>query len=448
MKTMKRGIAQITDATVAYGVVAAIIVILLIPLSSWAQEMYRMYRAGEQANQVQRAVNRYIADQQSTIAANSSASTAYTLTVPMLITAGYLPQGYSPTNAFASTYRTLIYQPAASKFHTMTFMTGGTVLNLSQARTLAGFIGAAGGYIENGVAKGAQGGWLENLSAFGGFNPGDGTVVIAGFYNNGAVVNDYLYRHSVAGHPELNTMGTALNMGNNDINNANNVNTQTVNASGDVNAARLTATQSIQSNGWINANGNLTSQSNIWAAGDSNANGSMRANGNVSAGNDVHADGNLTTNNSVYANGNITANNDVVANGNLRSNHDLIASGVLKPLQVNNAGSFCDTWGAISHDNSGAVLSCVGGVWKAPSVTQTTTTYGPSLCNNRNGQSIAYCPQGYRMLSGGYEMTQWFNDDGRNSPDSSYPDASNNAWVVTPPGSSGGCVHAVAMCGR
>lgn len=70
MKTMKRGIAQVTDATVGYGIVAAIVVILLIPLSSWAQEMYRMYRAGEQANQVQRAVNRYIADQQSTIAAN------------------------------------------------------------------------------------------------------------------------------------------------------------------------------------------------------------------------------------------------------------------------------------------------------------------------------------------------------------------------------------------
>lgn len=369
MKTMKRGIAQVTDATVGYGIVAAIVVILLIPLSSWAQEMYRMYRAGEQANQVQRAVNRYIADQQSTIAANSSASSAYTLTVPMLITAGYLPPGYSSTNAFTSTYRTLIYQPTASKFHTMTFMTGGSVLNLSQARTLAGFIGASGGYIENGVAKGAQGGWQENLSAFGGFNPGDGTVVIAGFYNNGAVVNDYLYRHSVAGHPELNTMGTALNMGSNDVNNANNVNGQTVNASGDVNTARLTASQSIQSNGWINANGNLTSQSSIWAAGDVNANQSMHAGGSISATHDLHADGNVTSNNDVLANSNIraganiTANNDIVANGKLWSNSDVVAGGVLKPLQVNSAGSSCDTWGAISRDGAGATLACQQGVW-------------------------------------------------------------------------------------
>lgn len=371
MNTMKRGLSNITDINVALGVLVIVVAVLLVPLSSWVQETYRMYRVGEQANQVQRAVNHYIADQQATIAANTSPSTGYTLTVPMLINAGYLPPGYSSTNAYSATYRTLIFQPSASKFHTMTFMVGGSGLNLSQARSLAGFIGAAGGYIESGVAKGIQGGWQENVSAFGGYNPGDGTVVIAGFYNNGAVVNDYLYRHSVAGHPELNTMGTALNMGSNDVNNANNVNGQTVNAAGDVNTARLTASQSIQSNGWINANSGISSRSNIWAAGDINANGSMRANGNVSAGNDVHADGNLTTNNGVYANGsihasgNINADNDIVANGKLWSNSDVVAGGVLKPLQVNSAGSSCDTWGAISRDGAGATLACQQGVWTA-----------------------------------------------------------------------------------
>ncbi|MDI9223684.1 shufflon system plasmid conjugative transfer pilus tip adhesin PilV [Pantoea sp. EA-12] len=345
---MKRGIAQITDATVAYGVVAAIVVTLLIPLALWAAEEYRMNVAAGQAMTVQKAVNRYIADQQATIAAGSSASAGYTLTVPMLITAGYLPDGYAPTNAYTATYRTLIFQPATNKFHTMTFLTGGSALSLSDARKLANHIGAEGGYIENGVAKGAMGSWQENLSAFGGYNPGDGSVVIAGFYSNGALVNDYLYRHSVAGHPELNTMGTTLNMGSNDISSAKTIGTQTLNASADVNTARLTATQSIQSNGTINANGNITSSNSIAASGNVTANGSMTANGNITAG------------------------NDVTANGTLRASHDAIIGGIIKLQQVNTAGTSCDTWGSVSRDSAGAILSCQSGVWKQTSSSPTT----------------------------------------------------------------------------
>lgn len=330
MNRMKRGIAQITDATVAYGVVAVIIVTLLIPLTLWAADEYRMNVAAGQASTVQKAVNRYIADQQATIAANSSASAGYTLTVPMLITAGYLPAGYSSTNAYTSTYRTLIFQPSPNKFHTMTFLTGGSTLSLSDARKLANHIGPAGGYIESGVAKGALGSWQENLSVFGDYNPGDGSVVIAGFYSNGAMVNDYLYRHSVAGHPELNTMGTTLNMGSNDISNAKIVDTQTLNASSDVNTARLTATQSIQSNGTINANGSITSSSDI------------------------------------AAQGNITANNDVLVNGTLRSAHDAVIGGIVKLQQINTVGTVCDTWGSISRDVSGAILSCQSGAWAKP----------------------------------------------------------------------------------
>lgn len=367
MSRMKRGIAQITDATVAYGVVAVIIVTLLIPLTLWAADEYRMNVAAGQANTVQKAVNRYIADQQATVAANSSASAGYTLTVPMLISAGYLPAGYSPTNAYTATYRTLIFQPSANKFHTMTFLTGGSTLSLSDARKLANHIGPAGGYIENGVAKGALGSWQENLSAFGGYNPGDGSVVIAGFYSNGALVNDYLYRHSVAGHPELNTMGTTLNMGSNDISSAKTIGAQTLNASADVNTARLTATQRIQSNGTINANGSITSSSNIAATG------------NITSSSSIAANGNITSNSSITAGGNVTANNDVLANGTLRSAHDAVIGGVIKLQQVNTAGTSCDTWGSLSRDSAGAILSCQSGVWAKPEGGSTR------VCANRCG---------------------------------------------------------------
>ncbi|WP_240153392.1 shufflon system plasmid conjugative transfer pilus tip adhesin PilV [Erwinia amylovora] len=399
---MKRGIAQITDATVAYGIVVAIVMTLLIPLTLWAEEEYRMNVAAGQANTVQKAVNRYIADQQATIAANSSASVGYTLTVPNLITAGYLPTGYSPTNAYTATYRTLIFQPSTNKFHTMTFLIGGSTLSLSNARKLANHIGAAGGYIENGVAKGALGSWQESLSAFGGYNPGDGSVVIAGFYSNGALVNDYLYRHSVAGHPELNTMGTTLNMGSNDISSAKTIGTQTLNASGDVNTARLTATQSVQSNGTINANGNITS------------------------------------------------GNDVTANGTLRGNHDLVLGGVAKLQLVNTQGTGCDTWGSISRDSVGAVLSCQNGIWKRQSVPlETFTVQSGGTCGNVT-QQVATCPSGSRMVSGGWILTKWREGGVHNNPDSSLPDPSSNSWIIHTPNnkSSPACFVAVANCAR
>lgn len=405
MSKLKRGIAQITDATVAYGLGIVIMVTLLVPLIMWGAEEYQLNVAAGQANTVQKAVNRYISDQQATIAAGSSPTSAFTLTVPMLINAGYLPAGYSPNNVYTATYQTLIFQPTANKFHTMTFLTGGSQLTLSQARKLANHIGAAGGYIENGIAKGTQGSWQENLSAFGGFNPGDGHVVIAGFYANGAVMNDYLYRHSVAGHPELNTMGTALNMGGNDINNAANgnfsqtVNGQTLNASGDVNTARLTAQQSIQSNGWITANGNITSNSNIAANGNVTSNSNIFANGNITTNSSIGAAGNVTANGSMSAAGNITANNDVTANGTLRGNHDLVLGGVIKLQQVNTPGTNCDTWGAISRDGAGAVLSCQSGIWRASSTPKSVVTASADI--NRFSGVTAYCPAPKKVVGGG-----------------------------------------------
>ncbi|HBH6890097.1 TPA: shufflon system plasmid conjugative transfer pilus tip adhesin PilV [Serratia marcescens] len=438
MSRMKRGIAQITDATVAYGVVAVIIVTLLIPLTLWAAEEYRMNVAAGQANTVQKAVNRYIADQQATVAANSSASAGYTLTVPMLITAGYLPTGYSATNAYTATYRTLIFQPSANKFHTMTFLTGGSTLSLSDARKLANHIGPAGGYIESGVAKGALGSWQENLSAFGGYNPGDGSVVIAGFYSNGALVNDYLYRHSVAGHPELNTMGTTLNMGSNDISSAKTIGTQTLTASADVNTARLTATQSIQSNGTINANGSITSSSNIAAGGNITTSSSMIANGNI------------TSNSSITAAGNVTANNDVLANGTLRSAHDAVIGGIVKLQQVNTANSSCDTWGAVSRDSAGAVLSCQSGIWKLQGNSlDLFTVQSGGTCGNLT-QLVATCPAGSKLVSGGWIMTKWGDGGAHNNPDNSYPDPGSNSWVINTPNNSNhpSCFVAVASCTR
>ena len=147
-------------------------------------------------------------------------------------------------------------------------------------------------------------------------------------------------------------------------------------------------------------------------------------------------------NKNIYTGGQVRGGT-VRADGRLSTGENLQLDG------VNTAGAGCSPNGQVSRDSSGAILSCVNGVWKTPAITESTTTYGDVKCNNKSGQTIAYCPSGFRLMSGGFEMTQWTNDDaGRNSPDSSFPSVSANAWVVTPPGSFGGCVRAVAYCAR
>jgi len=234
MKKIKRGIAGITDISTELVIVLIFTVTIVFPTVNWMVNEYRAYIAADHAKQVQTAVNKYISDNATAIAAAATPTVPYILTVPVLISNGYLPNGFSETNIYSATYRTMIYQPVNGKLSPMTFLTGGADLTISQASKIATKIGASGGYIDNGIAKGAGGGWSENLAAFGGFNPGDGHVVVAGFYQNGAISNDYLYRKAVPGKPELNTMSTALNMGGYDINNAGTVNTGNVSATGNI----------------------------------------------------------------------------------------------------------------------------------------------------------------------------------------------------------------------
>lgn len=217
---MKRGVAHISDAIMAVGIFLMILAFIIIPMSSWIIDQTRATVAATHAKRVQQAVNTYIKDNHDTIAATATATTPFIFGVPELINGGYLPAGFSAQNGFSSTYQTRVFQPTAKKLNSMTFLNGGVTLSKSLARKIAIGIGADGGIIDNGVAQGALGSWTMNLSSFGGYNPGEGHVVIAGFYDNGINVSDYLYRKAVPGHPELNTMSTALNMGGNDITNA------------------------------------------------------------------------------------------------------------------------------------------------------------------------------------------------------------------------------------
>ncbi|MEH4714360.1 shufflon system plasmid conjugative transfer pilus tip adhesin PilV [Enterobacter ludwigii] len=328
LHTPKRGISNVTDIGIAVGMIFLILTFFVIPISKTVIDEYRNSVAAGQALTVQNAVNKYILDNAATISATATPTVPYNLTVPMLVSAGYLPSGYSSTNNFSATYATKIFEPTANKFHTMTFLTGGVQLSLSQARKIATRIGATGGYIESGVAKGALGAWSTSLSAFGGFNPGDGHIVIAGFYQNGAVSNDYLYRKAVPGHPELNTMNTALNMGGNDVTNAATLRGANAAITNTATAATVNATTVNATTG--NISGTLTTAT-------AKVTGALTA-GSASVSGAANITGKLT-------------------------GSDVIQGQYFYPSQQVVVGQSCPVDGYMGRDSTGQSVSCVNRVW-------------------------------------------------------------------------------------
>ena len=65
--------------------------------------------------------------------------------------------------------------------------------------------------------------------------------------------------------------------------------------------------------------------------------------------------------------------------------------------------------------------------------------------------SIAYCPAGYTLTGGGYQMVHWepqweFEYSHSNAPDASYP-GSTASWVVWAGGAPGAsCFRSFAVC--
>lgn len=355
---LKRGMINITDAAIGIGVLFLIMGVIVIPMNNWLSNQAKAIVAATQAKRVQKAVQLYIKDNHSMIASTATASTPYIFGVSRLISAGYLPTGFSTTNGFGATYQTRVFEPTADKLQSMTYLAGGARLSKSLARKVAIGIGAEGGIIDGNTAKGALGSWSVALSSFGGYNPGDGSVVIAGFYDHGISINDYLYRKSVPGHPELNTMSTSLNMGNNNITNAATTTTTTLNAT-DVNSTNVTATNNVTG---TNVNARTTR-----TEGETYTGGWFRTTGDTGWYSEKHGGGIYMTDNSwvrVYNDKNFSTGGQIKG-GTVRADGRLYAGEALQLEKVYTAGSGCSPNGLIGRDASGGILSCQSGIWKS-----------------------------------------------------------------------------------
>ncbi|CAB3805328.1 hypothetical protein LMG28614_06184 [Paraburkholderia ultramafica] len=180
--------------------------------------------------QVVRAAEQYIKDNYAVVLASASAATPATITVPML--QSQYPQlfasGFSAKNPYQQTVTVQAYQTTPGSLDTLIVTSGGQAISERNMRKISQLVGGAGGYISStnpNAAVGTYGAWGPMTIPS---SPGAGHMVYSLMFQNGSLVSDYLYRKVVPGHPELNQMNTAIDMGGNNVNNAATVNAQKV----------------------------------------------------------------------------------------------------------------------------------------------------------------------------------------------------------------------------
>lgn len=189
--------------------------------------------AALQMARIQKAAEGYITTYSANIEGQATATSPVTITIPMLVNTGYLPNGFQANNPYNQTWEVQVLQPSAGQLQALVLSTGGQAVNTQSLGLAAQIAGSPGGVVGGGTgntavpgcaageACGVYAGW-KVPTAYTAAQPGHLAALIE--YSNGQVQNDYLYRVAVPGQPQLNQMQTNLDMGNNNVNNAQNVN--------------------------------------------------------------------------------------------------------------------------------------------------------------------------------------------------------------------------------
>lgn len=247
------------------GLLFAIIVGLtfLPKLSSYSQKSIDTTRAvttAEQQKQLIEASTAYIQQYSSTLQGVATPTSPAIITVPMLQdpSVKLLNASFASTNPFGQTWQTAVLQPSPGNLQALVMSYGGSALGDMDASKIAGLVGAQGGFFPKndtgiypaGFAYGSYGGWKTSTAGYTSVAGGRLAALLS--FNNGQLTSNYLYRNSVPGQPQLNRMGTALDMGNNNLNNAATVNATTVATTAAVTAGtRVTAGEYVQIKGTV-----------------------------------------------------------------------------------------------------------------------------------------------------------------------------------------------------
>lgn len=235
------------ESLLGYIVALILSTLSLAGFATWAKIGVMNVRTAATASQqviFNKGAQLYVKDRAAEIATQATASVPVSVTTATLIAGNYLPPGFSPNNAFGQSWLLQVLQPTPNNLQTLVTSQGGfPITDTRQLVQIAAQAGAQGGFVpyvgQNGDttmvatdAYGAFGAWRVSLANF--TNPGSGHLASLLAFGGAQANNGYLYRVQVPGHPELNQMQTSLDMGGNDVNNAEKVTANTFVNNGDL----------------------------------------------------------------------------------------------------------------------------------------------------------------------------------------------------------------------
>ncbi|ELK9220114.1 shufflon system plasmid conjugative transfer pilus tip adhesin PilV [Salmonella enterica] len=427
--------------------VGAGLLIVLVMASMAARYMGDYLKSREwqvvamQTNRFTQAASSYVGRFYPTVLAAATTTKPVVVTSQMLKNTGLLPASFSETNSYGQQYQAMIVRNQQNQelLQGMVVSRGGhampfTALNQISKDITAGF----GGYVEDGqTAVGAMRSWRIALSSYG-TSTGRGHLAVmlstddlSGAREDG----DRLYRFQVNGRPDLNKMHTAIDMGGNNLNSV-----------GTVTASNVAAQNgnfgvSLVSNGPVTAGGDIRSTGG-WIVTRSGKGWMDETHGGglYMSDNDWLR---ILNNKGFYTGGEIRG-------GKVRSDGDVSVAGILTLDQINVAGTWCPTTGAVSRTVKGDQLTCQSGIWTS---SEKMSLFEMAAGNDACGKylySKAYCPTGKQLVSGGFILSKWSGGSGWNSPDLSMPSPPENAWqIYTGGGVTGGtCMRAIAWCAK
>ncbi|MGL5384695.1 MAG: shufflon system plasmid conjugative transfer pilus tip adhesin PilV [Serratia sp. (in: enterobacteria)] len=439
---INRGLSLISMAIVL-GIVLIAAPIGLERYSDYVEEQTWVVTATHLST-VSQGARRYVKDNYDTLLNQVKGGGNVTVTGQTLRDKGYLPPGFSLTNNNTQTYILTVTRNSTQTDKLVAFVltAGGQDIAFKGQRYIAQNTSGLGGYIyPANIANGAGGGWQVNLATMGlsGQSGHLAAYLTSDVLAGGAEESDRLYRFKVNGRPDLNKMHTAIDMGTNDLNNANNINAKTGNFSEDVNGKRLIAHDSVWSSGWINSIGDIRSNSGWlitkhgkgWLNEDHGGGFYMEDNDWIRSVN----------NKGIYTGGQIKG-------GTVRADGRASVGEYLQLDGTANAGWGCSPNGLVGRTSEGVLLSCQNGIWKSLGALDTFNVTGGEQCQNLK-ESRAYCPAGTKLVSGGYRLSRWTNESANhNSPDAAYPDIGSNSWIVVTPNNQDRttCFQAIAVC--
>ncbi|QYY33735.1 shufflon system plasmid conjugative transfer pilus tip adhesin PilV (plasmid) [Cupriavidus pinatubonensis] len=230
------------ELSVTLTIIGSLFALMWPMLGDYADELVNR-NAADQQLLVAKGARKYLDDNIGTVTASLSGTTPISIPFATVQNAGYIPAGLSATTPYGQSYNIVVRRPSATatKLEALVVTSGGTAMSPKNALRIARMQRGAGGYIapsNPNLISGADSQWGSLASDFG-MAPGAGHVATALFSSDGDGSGDYLWRNAIPGRPELNRMNTAIDMNNQDINNAKTVTATTLQAQ-DTNTSRAT----------------------------------------------------------------------------------------------------------------------------------------------------------------------------------------------------------------